>query len=334
MKKDYYAYISKTNEENLKRDILKSLDFIKWKDHVKKDSTVFIKPNFTFPYYKEGITTSPQIIEYFLEILKERADNVIIGESDGGNDSFKADDAFKGHDMYRICKDTGTELVNLSNLPSRFVEEEIVGKKVKVELPQLLLDDVDCFISLPVLKVHVMTNVTLSMKNLWGCHPDSMRCLQHKNLSEKLTLITKSLNPKIVLMDGLYALDGHGPMYGDPKKLDLIFASNNPVVNDSLGTHVMGLPIESVDHIIKAEKEGLGTTNLKKIHINDNWEQFQTQFDLNKTLIDKLNTPLFKSETLAKLAYASPITPLIYKFVRFLRNEKEQEVADQMGKYN
>ncbi len=334
MKKDYYAYISKTNEENLKRDILKSLDFIKWKDHVKKDSTVFIKPNFTFPYYKEGITTSPQIIEYFLEILKERADNVIIGESDGGNDSFKADDAFKGHDMYRICKDTGTELVNLSNLPSRFVEEEIVGKKVKVELPQLLLDDVDCFISLPVLKVHVMTNVTLSMKNLWGCHPDSMRCLQHKNLSEKLTLITKSLNPKIVLMDGLYALDGHGPMYGDPKKLDLIFASNNPVVNDSLGTHVMGLPIESVDHIIKAEKEGLGTTNLKEIHINDSWEQFQTQFDLNKTLIDKLNTPLFKSKTLAKLAYASPITPLIYKFVRFLRNEKEQEVADQMGKYN
>jgi uncharacterized protein (DUF362 family) len=30
-------------------------------------------------------------------------------------------------------------------------------KRVKVQLPNLLLDGIDCFISVPVLKVHVMT---------------------------------------------------------------------------------------------------------------------------------------------------------------------------------
>ena len=60
------------------------------------------------------------------------------------------------------------------------IEEEMIWgerKKVKVQLPNLLLEEIDCFISVPVLKVHVMTGVTLSIKNLWECHPDTMRGL-------------------------------------------------------------------------------------------------------------------------------------------------------------
>lgn len=52
------------------------------------------------------------------------------------------------------------------------IEEEIKWgerKRVKVQLPKLLLEEIDCLISVPVLKVHVMTTVTLSTKNLWGC---------------------------------------------------------------------------------------------------------------------------------------------------------------------
>lgn len=328
---DYLAYISRVTD--LKGDIKKSLEFIKWKDRVKSDSTVFIKPNFTYPYYKEGVTTSPDLIKAFLEILKDRADTVILGESDGGNHSFTADDAFKGHNMPEICKETGVELVNLSKLPSRKVEDNIQGKKVEVQLPELLLDDVDCFISVPVLKVHVMTNVTLSMKNLWGCYPDTMRGLHHKNLSRKLTLITKSLNPQIVLMDAKYALDGHGPMYGEPKKLDMILSSNNPVAIDSLGASVMGIPIKTVEHILIAEKEGLGITDLEKIKMNDDWRKFEMQFSSNKTVIDSLSTLLFKSETMAKLVMDSPVTPLIYGIAKHFRNSDEREVVKELEKY-
>jgi uncharacterized protein (DUF362 family) len=142
---DNSVYFSKVT--NLKEDIKKNLEFINWKNILKSDSTVFVKPNFTFPYYKEGITTSPDLIKYFLEILKPRVDNVILGESNGGNHSFTSDDAFKGHNMPEICKEIGVELVNLSKLPSQKVKDNINGKQVEVELPQLLLDDVDCFIS-------------------------------------------------------------------------------------------------------------------------------------------------------------------------------------------
>ena len=54
--------------------------------------------------------------------------------------------------MYEICRNLGVELVNLCRLPARFIESKVQGKKVKVQLPELLLKDVDCFISVPALK--------------------------------------------------------------------------------------------------------------------------------------------------------------------------------------
>jgi uncharacterized protein (DUF362 family) len=325
---EYRAYISKITE--LKQEISNSLEFIHWKDHVKKDSIVFIKPNFTFPSYQEGITTNPQVLRSLLEIIKDRADRVIVGESDGGNRSFSADTGFKGHGMPDICKETGAELFNLSKLPSRYVEDTIQGKRVKVQVPNLLVDEITCFISVPVLKVHAMTTVTLSMKNLWGCYPDTMRCLHHKYLSRKLTLLTKVLNPKIVLIDGSYALNGHGPMYGEAVKSNLILAANNPVVADALGTVIMGFPISKIEHIIIAEKEGLGTTDLDAVQFNDDWKRYQMHFHINKTLIERLSTIIFNSECMAKLAMDSPFKPMIYQVATKLKNNDERLLDDQL----
>jgi uncharacterized protein (DUF362 family) len=326
----YRAYITKVFD--LKKNIANSLDFILWKEHLSHDSSVFIKPNFTFPYYKEGITTNPQVLRCLVELLKDNVAQVIIGESDGANHSFKTDQAFKGHGMYEMCKETGAELVNLSKIPSETVEGTIQGKSVKVLLPKMLLHDIDCFISVPVLKVHANTTVTLSMKNLWGCYPDTMRCLHHKDLSRKLALITKSLNPQLVIIDGTYALDGHGPMYGTPIKTDLILSANNPVVADSLGSAVMGIPLSKVDHISVAEKEGLGITDLSKVTINDDWKQYSRKFEVNKTVIDRLSWILFNSETCSKCVMDSPLTPLIYNVVGKLRNKDEKNVSDQIKK--
>lgn len=328
MTNDYYASISKITD--LKKDISNSLEFIHWRDHISDDSTVFIKPNFTYPYYKEGITTNPLVIRNLLELLKDHAARVIVGESNGGNHSFTADQSLKGHGMPEICKETGAELVNLSTLPSRYIEETIQGKRVKVQVPDLLVDEIDCFISVPVLKVHVMTIVTLSMKNLWGCYPDTMRCLHHKYLSRKLTLLTKVLKPKIVLIDATYALNGHGPMYGEAVKADLLITANNPVVADTFGAAIMGIPVSQVEHIILAEKEGLGTTNLDTVQFNDEWKKYQMQFQINKSLIDYLSTILFNSECMAKLVMDSPIKPVIYGLATKLRNTEEELVNDQL----
>lgn len=326
----YSAYVTKVGGD-LKRNLLEGLEFINWKEYVKKDSVVFVKPNFTFPRYKEGITTNPELLKCLLEIVKNRSSHVILGESNGGNHSFKAEEAFLGHQMYEVCEEVGVELVNLSNLPSKFVESEVQSKKVKVQLPKMLLEEVDCFVSVPVLKVHVMTGVSLGLKNSWGCYPDTMRCLHHQNLDRKLAFMAKILDPKIVVIDGLYALDGHGPMFGNPVKMDLILMSNNVVVADTLGAVIMGVPLKKAKHIIIAEKEGIGTTNLENVRINTDWKRYKEQFHIRKTLLDRASSLLFHSDLIAKVVMASPFTPLIYKVAGMLRSPEEKIIASQLN---
>ncbi len=325
----YSAYIANVGNE-IKENLLNSLDFINWRNQIKKDSTVFIKPNFTYPSYKEGVTTSPGLLKNLLKIIKDRVDNVILSESDGGNYSFTADEAFKGHNMYEICREAGVELVNLSKLPSVFTKEQIQGKNVKVQLPKLLLEEVNCFVSVPVLKVHVMTKVFLSIKNLWGCYPDTMRCLHHTDLDRKLALLTKVINPRLVVIDGTYGLDGHGPMYGTAKRLNLVLASNNPVVVDELGSRLMGFDPQDIDHIVYAEHKGLDITDLAKVNLNDDLRRYQQDFTVKKTFADSFSGLLFRSDFLAKIVMNSPLSPPIYKVAALLRNAHEQEVVSDL----
>jgi uncharacterized protein (DUF362 family) len=324
------AYVARAGG-NLADTLGKGLAFINWDRHVNKNSTVFIKPNLTFPCYKEGITTTPQLLQALLGILRGRAGRIIVGESDGGNNSFSADESFRGHDLYRICKDNSAELVNLSTLPSTVIRDKVCGKTVEVELPKLLLEEVDCFISMPVLKVHVMTTVTLSLKNSWGCVPDTMRCLRHQGLDYKLALIAKHLKPKIIIVDGIYALDNHGPMYGTAIRTDLLLIADNTVAADALGARLMGFDPQRIKHISIAARSGLGSLVLKDTEVNEGWQQHVNTFTVKRTLIDTASRLLFYSDALARLVMKSPLTPLIYLVARLLRSRQEREVAAQLG---
>ena len=329
-KTTYSAYVSKVSE-NLPVTVREALEFINFRTSVKSDSVVFVKPNFTFPYYSKGVTTSPKLLKVLLEELRKNCRRLIVGESDGGSNSFKAEKAFQEHGMYEICKASGAELVNLSKLPSEFVESKIQGKKVKVQLPTLLLKDIDCFVSVPTLKVHVVTTASLGMKNMWGCYPDTMRCLHHQNLSYKLTLIAKLLKPKITLIDGLYGLNNHGPMYGTPLKMDLILASDNVVVADSIGTRLMKLPIKKVKHIGIAEKEGIGTTNLDSVRINADWMQYSKHFQIRKTLLDRAAMLLINSDFAAKIVIDSAFTRLLYNIAGNLKSKEEKMTSSYLS---
>ena len=328
----YRAYIEKIGED-LEGVLLKGLEFINWDKYVHKGCRVFVKPNFTFPYYREGVTTSPELLRCLLAILKTKAGSVILGESDGGNNSFKAEDAFKGHNMHQICRETDVDMVNLSTLPREKVESVILGKKVNVELPKMLLDEIDCFLSVPVLKVHVITTVSLSLKNSWGCVPDTMRALHHQNLSYKLALIAKMLKPKMVVVDGTYALNKHGPMFGEPVKTNLVVLADNVVLADALGATLMGFSPKALQHIAVAERAGLGSLSLDDAEISRDWRPYQRHFQVKRTPIDWLSSLLFHSDALARLVMDSPLTPAIYKVASILRNRDEKAVASQMSQH-
>ena len=62
----YSAHV--TEVANPKEALHNGLEYCDWKNHFKTDSTVFIKPDSTFPYYKERVTTGPELLTYLLAI--------------------------------------------------------------------------------------------------------------------------------------------------------------------------------------------------------------------------------------------------------------------------
>jgi uncharacterized protein (DUF362 family) len=304
----------KYDKKSLKDNLKQAFETLDWKKYIKSDTKVFVKPNFAVPFFKPGVTTNADIIEATLGILKDRASEVYVGEADGGDESFTAEYSLKNHGIPEICKKTGTEMLNLSKLDWIKVTDEINGKKTEVTLPRFLLS-IDESISIPVLKVHVITKVSLSLKNLWGCHPSNLRLLDHKHLSERLSLIAKSIHLRFVVVDAIYGLDRHGPMHGDTVDVGAVIVGNNPVATDAFATRLMGLDPKEIHHIVVASKEGLGPYKKEDIELLTDLSSFQQHFCINPTISDHASALCFKSYVLNKIVSDSIFTKPIYNLL-------------------
>lgn len=320
-----FKYDGKSLEINLK----KAFEMLNWKKYIKRDTKVFVKPNFTVPFPKPGVATSENIVEAVLGILKDRATEVYVGESDGGDDSFTAEYSLKNHGIPEICKRTGATMINLSKTERVRVTDKINGKKVEVTLPRPILS-MDESLSLPVLKVHVVTGVSLSLKNLWGCHPDTLRLLDHKHLSERLTLIAKLIHLRFVVVDAIYGLNRQGPMDGDVVNVGAILVGDNPVATDATATRLMGFDPENMGHIVVASKAGLGPYREGEIGILNDLSAFQQHFYLRPTLVDRGCALCFKSYLLNKFISDSPFTKPIYKIMGRTHRKKIIKPGDEI----
>src|SRR5580765_5270185 len=71
------------------------LELVGFFQDVAPGSTVFLKPNLTFPTYQPGVMTSFECLKAVTELLTARGYQVIIGEADsGGYNRFSVDEVF------------------------------------------------------------------------------------------------------------------------------------------------------------------------------------------------------------------------------------------------
>lgn len=314
------AFITKV-ENDLSDRILSAFEWIGWEEIIRPDSNVFVKVNLTWPIYKQGVTTSPVLVDALLSVLKTRTKNISICESDGGNHSYKAEETFKGHNLYNICNKHDVNLVNLSKLPSRIVNERINNKQVSIPLPAPFLEKDVVFITVPVLKTHCMTGISVGMKNQWGCIPDTMRLLHHHVINEALVLINRLLDPKIVLIDALYAQDGNGPLLGEAIKMDTIIATNGIAASEPFACKLMGVDLQNIDHLALAKKEGM-LADFDKIDTNSDLSSFRERdFRATRIWLDYISYALFKRHWASKLVYDSLLTKAVYFGLNLVRED-------------
>lgn len=242
---------------HLDRRLQEALDFVDWHRHIAPGARVFIKPNFPYPHYKPGVTTSPPFLDALLGILKTRTTNITVGESDGGYRGWPAEMAFRGHDAYDICTRHGARLVNLSKLPREAMSLPAGRGQAEIHLPALLLHEVDVFITAPVPKIHAITRFSGALKNQWGCIPDNMRIRHHPVFDDGILALNRALKTRLVVADGTYMLDHSGLMFGNSVPMDLLLVSDSIAAHDLIACEVMRVNPWKVKDLRTARDAGM-----------------------------------------------------------------------------
>lgn len=325
------VWVDRTSE-SVEGDLTKALEWLKWTEIIPLNARVSIKPNLTYPFYKPGVTTSPILLEATVKIIRTRTDRITIVESDGGSYAWPAQQAFKGHQIDKICAQYGARAVNLTEAPREWVETEILGRRIRLEMSSPLLHETDVFITMPVPKVHVMTHVSLGFKNQWGCLPDVKRLRNHHDFAYKVLAINKLLNPQLVIFDGTYFLNRTGPMEGDPIKMDLLIASDDAGAGSLVCSELMQINPKTVPHLLLAMKEGMMPTSSEQISLNVPLKPFIGQkFYIQRSLMHWLTLGVFNSRLATTVAYDSVFAKPLHDILYFFRG-RPKDFAPRWGK--
>ena len=291
-----------------------ALDFIGWKDMIEKNARVAIKPNLTYAHYKQGVTTSAEVLRALLEILKQRTDNIKVVETDGGYGAWKVADAYRGHGYDKICAELDVELVNLGDGDREEISFSARGKTHKLPLPKLLLHETDVFITMPVPKVHAMTYLSLSYKNQWGCIPDAMRLRRHYVFNDAIVAINRALRTSICLGDGTYFLDDNGPMEGEPIRMNAIIGATDPGAFALYVSEMMGIDWRKAPHLRRAVELGDMPSRVEELQTNVHAHDARShQFKLRRTLWNRFILLPFRSKMLTTMGYDSSFGRFLHK---------------------
>lgn len=255
-------------EKDIDLAVRKSIELIGGiEDIVKPGYTVLIKPNLVAPAKDRlsGAVTRYEVCKAIADMVKELGAEPVIAESSAaGVDTEKVIEFAE----YNKLREQGYNVVNLKKQKSKFIKMEN-GVIVKDLNTWEIVANADVIVSVPVMKIHDQTDVTLGIKNLKGLINDKQKREFHTlGVFDGVVDITQCLKPKLVVMDGTIGQEGLGPVFGEPVELGLIIASKDIVAGDAVGSAVMGYENPKEVKITRiAYERGLGEADLDKIEV-------------------------------------------------------------------
>ena len=218
--------------------------------------SILLKPNIVEYIRGKPVNTDPQLIGATAEaILRLDAASVTVGEGPGHH-----------RDTELLLYETGLgdQLVHRKIAFVDLNRDELVKTRLRANysgldhlwLPRTVLAS-DFIVSMPKVKTHHWTGVTLSMKNMFGIVPGSRygwpkNVLHWAGIHESILDICVTVRPNFVIADGIIAMEGDGPLNGTPKPLHTILLADDPVAADAELTRLLGLSPDRVRYIQEA----------------------------------------------------------------------------------
>jgi len=233
-----------------------------------------------------GVTTNPDVVAAAIDMFRKAGADVAVGESP--ITGVKTLEAFETTGIAAVARARSCPLIDMDARPSVTVpipEGEAIDE-LRV-CPEAL--EFDAVVSIPVMKTHMHTGVTLAVKNMKGCLWRRSKVELHmlpaqdrkdaRSLEIAIADMASVLRPHFSLIDGTIGMEGLGPSAGAPKPLGVVIASADAFAADAVACHLMGRDAGNIAHLRIGAERGYGTIDLAKLSIApDNWESFASPF--------------------------------------------------------
>ena len=230
---------------------------------------VLLKPNLLIGRPAEKcVTTHPLVVKAAARLVREAGALPVIGDSPQLDSARKACDKCG---IGAVARELDIEIVefepaDMANPDGRVFKNFTLGKVVK---------EVDKIINLAKLKTHSLTALTLCVKNMFGCVPGARKGQWHvrthaagkEYFARMLLDLYFFTRPALNIVDGITAMEGPGPGFGDPRHLGLIIAGADGVAVDRVIAEIVSVPVEQVPTLMLALQEGYGTARLEEIDV-------------------------------------------------------------------
>ena len=224
----------------------------------ERGMTVLLKPNIlgTYPKNQFATTTHPAMVTAVCKILKKHGCKIYIGDS-----SFAGTEvAMKASGIWAVAKRYGVPLV-FEEQKLKTIKDSSAKVLKSFPIPGIV-KKVDLVINMPKMKTHILADVTLGIKNLYGLIPGGLKQRLHKKargdeFSQILVDIYQNVRPELNIMDAILGMEGHGPASGTPKKAGLVLASKNTVALDIAASTIMDFKPSKIHAIHFAINRGL-----------------------------------------------------------------------------
>ena len=223
-----------------------------------RGKTVLLKPNLVDFLPGDTINTHPLLVLAAAESFRRLgAKSVVVAEGPGHQ-----------RDTQLVLVQSGY-LSLLREQQIRFVDlnrDELVRAQLRTSysgmkslwLPRTVLE-ADFLVSMPKIKSHHWSGVTLSMKNLFGVVPGARygwpkNILHWNGIQASILDLCATIPIHFVIADGVIAMEGNGPLNGTPRQLGAIVLADDPVAADATCAKLMGFEPDRIVHIAEASR--------------------------------------------------------------------------------
>src|SRR5690348_10847312 len=227
---------------------------------IKGAKVAVLKPNFVAGRAAEtGATTSFALLKAVAEEVRDCGAEPVLYETPGTEFDREATYTILGVEQF--CAENGIRTVRVDPEGGKrdWIELRPPGAKRlrRFRIPRFMQEA--CFINLPVLKTHVVSVMTLGMKNPMGMLPRPDRRAMHTlGIAQSIVDMNRGIKPDLTIVDGSVGQHGEGPLYGDKADLQVLVAGRDSRAVDLACCKLVGVNPRAIPHL-KLALEQLGS---------------------------------------------------------------------------